>query len=417
MKTVKTTDAKPLLLLFPFEQLAHYLRCLTLAKQLATHFEIRVAYSPRYAAFVAQEDLETFDCPGMNVDLVLDCVKRFDFSWINRNDLEAALQNQIAAIETWRPAIVLGDAVPTLNMAAEKTGVPYVSLMNGYMSKHYAGLRNMSWRHPLYKYFQFLPNYLAHPCIRLGEKQTFEKIHQPFRELRQQHGLLKKRSYADELEGDLNLLCDLPELFPQTNLPAHYQFIPPLLYEANTTCDVPNENRDAAKQTLFVSMGSTGDWQQVCFLNEPLFQKYNIITAGDKTGVLHGPHITALAFVNATKLFAHVDLVLCHGGNGTIYQALQAAIPALCKTAHFEQEWNVQALEKHGLGASLDGVKTAAAHMKLIEAWIGKKGSAPLRFMQQRLAAATAAEPVATHLLNLLPATETVYYEAEKKSA
>jgi hypothetical protein len=36
--------------------------------------------------------------------------------------------------------------------------------------------------------------------------------------------------FLDELEGDFNMICDLPELFPQTALPSNYDFIGPLYY-------------------------------------------------------------------------------------------------------------------------------------------------------------------------------------------
>jgi len=409
---------KPVLLIFPFEQLAHYLRCLTLAKHLEPYFQIYVAYSQPYATFVQQEGFETFDCPGMDATQVLECVKRFDFSWINTQNLQTSLTNQIAAIERLQPAVVLGDTVPTLCMAAEKTGVPYVSLMNGYMSKYYAGVRKMSWRYPLYPYFKFLPAPLLDYFTQKGEQASFFTIHNPFRQLRQQYGLLKKWRYADELEGDLNLLCDLPALFPQRNLPGHYQIIPPLIYQAPTKTLLPEGKWNPNKQTLFVSMGSTGDWQQAAFLNDPHFQKYNIITAGDKTGVIQGTHVIPVRFANAQQLFPQVDLVLCHGGNGTIYQALQYGIPILCKTAHFEQEWNVQALQQKQLGASLDAVHSLAQLAKIIDTWMGRKGSKPLWQIQQLLAHSTNMQPVIERIRSLLPApAKTVYRHPQKKSA
>lgn len=407
---------KPLLLIFPFEQLAHYLRCLLLARHLAPYFEIRVAYSRSYANFVAQEGFETFACPGMDMDTVLACVKRFDFSWLHKRSLDQAYQHQVAAIEKWKPVVVLGDAVPTLKMAAEKTGVPYVALMNGYMTKYYAGVRHMSWRFPLYKYFRYLPGPLLDQLTKWGEQQSFRDIHKPFQNLRQQYGLSKKSLYPDELEGDLNFICDLPELFPQKPLPSNYQFIPPLLYEAGSESHIAEPPLDKTKQTIFVSMGSTGDWQQVRFLNEPLFQQYHLITAGDQAGVVQGAHVTPLPFANLQQLLPKVDLALCHGGNGTVYQALQAGLPVLCKTAHFEQEWNVRAVERLQLGASLDGLKSSVDHLAVIKAWMGQKARKPLRTVQQRLTNAFHFEPVATRVLRLLPTTKTVYKKVQNSA-
>lgn len=409
--------AKPRLLIFSFEQLAHYLRCLTLAKQLASHFEVQVAHSPRYASFVEAAGFQTFSCEGLDIDAVLACVKKFDFSWLNLKNLEDVLNRQVAAIEKARPALVLGDTMPTLKMAAEKTGVPYVSLQNGYMTKHYAGVRTMSRRYPPYRYFRYLPKIVLDPITNWGERKTFYRIHRPFKILRRQYGVLKKFYYPDELEGDLNLICDLPELFPQRTLPGNYQFIPPLVYEPNAAPQGVLKKLNRSKRTLFVSMGSTGDWPQVSFLSELKFERYNIITAGDKQNVVRGPHVIALSFASARQVFPHVDLVLCHGGNGTIYQALLFGIPVLFKTAHFEQEWNAQAVQENGLGASLDHIKNTADYLKIIEAWVDKKGSEPLRRMQQKLETTNNFEIAIVHMKKLLPsATKTVYQEAEGKT-
>ncbi|MDQ3842876.1 MAG: hypothetical protein M3342_02510, partial [Bacteroidota bacterium] len=85
----------------------------------------------------------------------------------------------------------------------------------------------------------------------------------------------------------------------------------------------------------------------------------------------------SLPFVPADAILPLTDLVICHGGNGTLYQALAYGIPLLCKTSHVEQEWNVQALERKGLGESLDRISTPIQYQKAVERWIDKKDSAP----------------------------------------
>jgi UDP:flavonoid glycosyltransferase YjiC (YdhE family) len=409
---------KPLLLIFPFEQLAHYLRCLVLAKNLAPHFEIRVAHSDAYAAFIQQEGFETFSCAGMDAVGVLACVKKFDFSWLNSTSLQQSFSNHVAAIENLQPDVVLGDTVPTLSMAAEKTGVPCIQLMNGYMSKHFAGMRKMSWRYPLYNFLSILPESIFDQLTKKGERLSFHKIHQPFKALRQQHGLSKKMFYPDELEGNLNLLCDLPYLFPQQHLPESYVHTPPLLYASDKSSNALVHQLDPAKKTIFVSMGSTGDWEQVAFLNNAYYRRYNIVTAGDVKGVVQGPQVIRSSFANPEPLFQHVDLVLCHGGNGTIYQALRYGIPLLCKTAHFEQEWNVQALEQKGLGASLDGITRQSGFQKQLALWIDKKGSAPLQLIQEQLRATADFTPVVNRIRELLQLeAQTLYINEVKQTA
>lgn len=138
-------------------------------------------------------------------------------------------------------------------------------------------------------------------------------------------------------------------------------------------------------------MGSTGDWNKVSFLNHPSFQKYNVIAAGDVENALHAAHIIKTAFAHTQELFPFTDLVICHGGNGTIYQSLACGIPVLCKTNHFEQEWNVDALERSKMGKSLDDLIHVHEYVNLVAEWIDKKakgiGDYPnkIRLQQERL--------------------------------
>jgi UDP:flavonoid glycosyltransferase YjiC (YdhE family) len=221
-----------------------------------------------------------------------------------------------------------------------------------------------------------------------GEYIAFYQVHKPFRNIRKKQGLLPTKNYLDELEGDINLICDLVELFPQEALPPDYALISPLYYEANTASEQLTEMLDKTKKTIFVSMGSTGDWNKVRFLNHPFFQKYNLVAAGDADNALHAAHIIKSEFVNTQELFPFTDLVICHGGNGTIYQSLAYGIPVLCKTNHFEQEWNVDALERFKLGKSLDEMMDVHEYIALVAEWIDKKakglGDYPKKIQLQR---------------------------------
>ncbi|TDH29062.1 hypothetical protein EXU57_03040 [Segetibacter sp. 3557_3] len=378
-------ETKPLLLVFPFDVLAHYLRCLKLANYLSAYFEVRFLYSEKYQHFVRMEGYATFEGINLDADHIQDCVRRFDFSWINKNDLEKVYLNQVEIISTLRPAAVLADMSPTLKMAAESIGVPCVALMNSYLSRYYAQVHPMPKSHPLAGYIKLLPERMANYFIALGEQKSFKEIHQPFNQLRSKYGLSEQTSYQDEMEGDINLLCDLPELFPQKTLPANYFFVPPLYYDFPGDSSELLHQLDPERKTIFVTMGSTGNWQNGAFLNDPLFDNYNMIIAGDHNNFVTRPGVIKSNFVNIHDLFGVTDLVICHGGNGTIYQALLYALPVLCKTAHFEQEWNVRMLEQMKVGKSLDNVTSARAHVQLVDEWVGKKNSPVLIKLRHRL--------------------------------
>jgi UDP:flavonoid glycosyltransferase YjiC (YdhE family) len=366
---------KPLLLIFPFDQLSHYLRCINLAKQLRPYFQIRFAHSDKYISFLVKEDFQTFSCLSFDSAVVMKQITKFEFSWLTQKTLEPVFRDQVRAINELKPLAVLGDANATLRMATEKTGVKYISLMNGYMTNYYSFTRKLSKTHPAYKVANFLPAPLENKVTEWGERIKFRQIQKAFNKIRKQHGLEKVSSYLDELEGAVNLVCDLTDLFPQKALPSHFKIIPPLYYDAAIEQTGIIEMLDGSKKTIFVSMGSTGDWKKVTFLNHAYFKKYNIVAAGDINNILSSSNIIKRDFIYHRNFLPHVHLVICHGGNGTIYQALSYCIPLLCVTTHFEQEWNVQSLEKKGLGKSLDEVTRMNDYFMLIEEWIEKRNT------------------------------------------
>jgi UDP:flavonoid glycosyltransferase YjiC (YdhE family) len=356
-----------------------------LAKHFNAFFEIRFAYSPTYAHFVQEEGYQTFLCKSMDPRQVMDCVKNFDFSWVNEQSLDVVFSDQVKVIQRLNPVAVLGDTSLTLKMAAEKTGVTYIALMNGYMSKHYAFTRKLSRTHPVYRFVSILSGQLLDMITQKGEAIAFYKLHRPFKKIRSANGLAKKNTYLDELEGDVNLICDLETMFPQKALPSGYSIIAPLYFDTEIIYSQIALQPDPQKRTIFVTMGSTGDWQNVAFLNNAYFRKFNIVTAGDSGKLINAPGIVSLPFVNIHELFHVTDLVICQGGNGTIYQSLLYAIPVLCKTNNFEQEYNVEAVERLQAGRSLDSITELNDHINIIEEWIGRKNSGPLEALKHQV--------------------------------
>ncbi|HEX8356518.1 MAG TPA: hypothetical protein VF610_03865 [Segetibacter sp.] len=380
---------KPVLLVFPFNVMAHYLRCIQLAKYLQPYFHIQFLHSDQYNAFVAQAGYGTFACATLNAEKVQQCVASFDFTWLNENDLTYLYNAQVKIINELGASAVLGDMSPTLKMAAEKTGVFHLSLLNGYLSSYYQYVRRVPRSFHLYKFVNALPKTLANYFTTMGEQISFHDIHRPFSKIRKRAGLTAKYSYLQELEGDVVLLCDLPDIFPQKDLPSNYYFIPPLYYQNEDGNNELIKNIDPSKKTLYVSMGSTGNWNNISFLNNSDYYHYNIITAGDRNNIIRGSNVFSYSFVNNAKLFNITDLVICHGGNGTTYQALSYGIPVLCKTTHLEQEYNVDGLQRLQLGKSLNDFKDDQEYMEVTRQWVERKGSLQFNTIKDKIAGST----------------------------
>lgn len=386
-ETLQGADDKPRLMVFPLDMAAHYLRCLELCKKLRSQFEIVVASSPTYNKFIQKWGFPTFEVANFDAEEITAAAARFDFAWLNAPTIERVLASQVQAIEEHRPAVVLGDAAFTLKMAAEITAVPFVALLNGYMSKYCRVTRKVAPSHPAYPYAKTLPSRVFDRLTRTIEHAMFEKIHAPFRQVRRRHRLAKRRYFLEELEGDLTWICDLPSFFPQKKLPATYEFIGPLVYDDNN--DEPDIRAFLGQHhpNILVTMGSTGHWKQLRRLRDPLFQDHRIIVSGNGCHTLAGDHIFTQPFVNHVSILPHIDLVVCHGGNGTIYQALAHGVPLLCYPSHFEQEWNIQRLTDLGLGARLSDTVDAAQLRDEIETWIQRRGERQFADVQDSIKA------------------------------
>jgi UDP:flavonoid glycosyltransferase YjiC (YdhE family) len=353
MNTSESARENKRILIFPFNLLSHYLRCLVLAGRYRDNgYEVLFLHSEEYITHIREHGYETFRADQFDSAYVMQCSAKFSFGWLNQKDIKRVYLSQKQAIEQYKPEFVIGDMAPCLKMAAEASSSKYVALMNGYMSRYYAHVRKLSRTHPAYKYLSKLPEKWADSITSLAEKRAFRKVHQPFDRLRKQYGLKKVGDFLAEMEGDENLICDLPKLFPQHSLPDNYRFIDPLMYKPNGLDSKWIPELDTSKHIICVCMGSSGDWQQLAFLNEPKFSEYTIITAGDKERVLVGSHILSRDFVDLDELLPKCSLLICHGGNGTIYAGLKAGLFMLCVSRYFEQEWNIHALERIGYGKS-----------------------------------------------------------------
>jgi UDP:flavonoid glycosyltransferase YjiC (YdhE family) len=90
-------------------------------------------------------------------------------------------------------------------------------------------------------------------------------------------------------------------------------------------------------------------------------------------------------FLNISYIISKVDLVLTHGGNGSIYQALYGGVPVLCYPVIFEQEWNVRRIADLGFGDMIPKHFTADKLKKIIEKWIGTARSEKFKRISNRI--------------------------------
>ena len=335
------------ILVAPYNLLAHYLRCIELVKNISIDAEIIFLKSGKYDSFVQNSGFKTLSETTKTYDAVIEKAESFDFSWINHKSVTNTVESLIHIIETEKPDFIIGDTYLGLRIAARYCKTPLISVFNAYLTHHYNDIRPVPHTHKANKYKPRLSQASWERIIRTVEKLTLRKVHKPFRKIRRSFNLEVYTDLLDEFAGDYNLLCDDPEIFPSKHLPNNYKYCGPLLY----SCHDHNHNllqfleNNKQRETILITMGSTGKLSSLGNLTDTFWQNYNIIITGaeeDKTE--HNIYYTT--FLNFDDFAPLIDLVICHGGNGTMYQAINKNIAIIAVPTIFEQEWNTYRFEK-----------------------------------------------------------------------
>ena len=373
-KKNKCMPDKPVILIFPFDLMSHFFRSLRVAIALKDQYEVYLNGSGKYDDWLGKAGIKSFSCLQLDAEMALEKTGKFDFSWLNAGALEAVFLEQVQTIKRFNPAMVIGDTSFPLKMAAEAAGVKHLSILNAYSTRYYQYTRRLSPRHRAAPLISWLPDIFYLPMVRMGEAWNFYQILKEFNKVRRKHKLRPTAHYLEELAGDTNVLCDLPEIFPQKKLPGNFNFIGPLFYPLDLLNGKLMEKLDPGKPTILITLGSSTDWDRFTFLNSEEYSAYNLVVVGEKNEVLHAPFIIKVPFVNYEEVLPQVDLVICHGGNGTIYHALKNKIPVLCLEFHLEQTWNIQRMEDLGYGQNLIKIHPHRVH-EIVQFWLEKKSS------------------------------------------
>jgi UDP:flavonoid glycosyltransferase YjiC (YdhE family) len=114
-------------------------------------------------------------------------------------------------------------------------------------------------------------------------------------------------------------------------------------------------------------MGSTGTVEQVRPITRRLLDRgYQVICttgAGKPDLWPEESDFHAVRYAPGRALCAAADVVLCHAGNGTIYQALSEGTPVVGVPEFHDQEFNMQRIEAMGLGRRARSGKKLPEHV------------------------------------------------------
>jgi MGT family glycosyltransferase len=273
--------------------------------------------------------------------------------------IERSIRSDLEVMEKVKPDLVVGDMHWTLHTSAELAGVPYASITNACWTNYDAS--------PIYAFddhfsTRLMGRRLATRMMPRLKEALASYWALAYRRLRRRWGLDpdRARNIFQVIEGNLTLLADIPEYAPTRDLPENIHYVGPILWNSQWKDWTPPtwfQELDPARPTVYFTLGSSGEvdyFRQVRDVFSGTRFQVIMTTGGLVAGVDNLPsNIHVLDFAPGLEIMKRSDVVLNHGGNGTIYQAIAAGIPIIGIPAHVDQERNLQRVEDLGFGLKL----------------------------------------------------------------
>jgi len=339
--------------------LAHISRLLEIAKVLRSDGnEIVFAGYGEYLQVAEQHGFATRELPYISRQQLVESVRSQKNlrNLYQYEQLKEFVEAELALYKELNPDLVMLDNRPTARISAEKAGLKTVAVLNVQMSNY----RKIPFYSLCARLQPDWAQWLAAPIDRVEnmiECFFYDRIVMAdVNRLRRDLGLPRLYSYQHE-EGDLSFLADIPEFNPVRRLPSHARYIGPLTWHNDLPPPACLAKLDKDRKTVYFSLGSDSLEELAEHFGMLTEKGMQVVVACGKTerdiGQSSIPHVYFEEFVNTDKLLPLCDIVCCHGGNGTLYQAIAFGIPIVCVTTHAEQYYGARRIQQLGLGAVL----------------------------------------------------------------
>ncbi len=329
--------------------LSHVAKCLALSEELGKRgHDVRTAVSRKHSAFLTQLSVEHDVLPDIQEN---DESGFPSVEWFREPTRIADCVNaELSLIRQYRPDRVLGVFRFTLKASAALAGVPYDSLICGCMipqSQEVLGYADDdpgrdNQRIILDGFFRYAGSKLGKALTAFG----LEKVNGDIR---------------NSLRGERTFLWDFPEFIPLPGDTPGILHVGPVSWNQWPYDHVDIGSIRGNERPLAVVAFGT------CTVCLPSAQRiirvliglgYTVLlAAGGQRKFLDcmppEPHLLVSSFAPLPDLLPHTALLVTHGGQLTVFEALQHKVPVVVMPFQPEQAHNGVCLERLGCGTRL----------------------------------------------------------------
>lgn len=344
--------AKKILVIGDSMSLAHVARAMVLARQLDEEgHHVLFATGKPHQELAHQEGFDSYQVECVPPSQALAAIRRgshiFDLATVSRY-----VKSDLALIDETSPDLIVGDMRMSLNVSSELAGIPFWSIVSGYMTPFYSAEEHPPETFPIVR---LLGQRISRAIFPGLKKLTLRQFARHFNRYRKKHGLKPIENVLDAIcSPHGNLIADLPEYAPCHNLPDHFRYVGPLIWEPKLPEPDWLSELQPDQPTVYVTLGSTGDERNAVRLLALLRDHgYQVLTTtgGRFKGVPEG--IFATDYAPGSALLRHSQAVICHGGSLTVYQAISKGVPIVGIPTFHDQETNMDRVTALGWGVEV----------------------------------------------------------------
>nr|WP_319491232.1 nucleotide disphospho-sugar-binding domain-containing protein [uncultured Desulfobacter sp.] len=352
-------------LFLPFTHtISHLSRPLEIAKQMLD-FGGRISFAGESCKtkFIAQEGFHVYPLFEVDPDLLFGNIRNRKIKFISDSIIEKMIRADLSLFDKIKPDLVVSDGRFSVMISAQIAGIRHASVVNG-SSTAYRAIPYL----PFIKqkaFDEFPPKglipKLLNPVNLKIEMLMFDNIMCIFKTLSRKYGLHQKVTATNCLCGtDLTLIADIPEFFPTLNLPSDYHYIGPITWKAPLSESFPPwwPPKKQNKTLIYLTMGTTGEsglFQSIYNVLKNMDDVIIVITTGSQSNeIISVPDkVYVTDFMDGDAIMELCDMVICHGGNGTIYQAMAHGIPVIGIPTIPDQDFNMRRVQALGVGKKI----------------------------------------------------------------
>jgi MGT family glycosyltransferase len=351
------TKRKKILFIPHSDGLAHITRCLAIADLLPkSKYHMRFAVSLDKRAFVRKAGYGTYT---MSPSTSFDVVEEFKFARKEEyiDLLSSYIQEDMDIMDKYKPDIVISDKRISACISTKIKKIPWITIVNSiYLKEFWKGNGlDLSEKKFLKQVFHFIGWFYVNFISRQALKVPFHKVSDQF----------AKASVYAQFDADLKLVVDVPEYNSLSPLPEDAYFVGPLFWQGfEKKQPAWFRKLDKKRPIIYLSLGGTIYNQEMfnstveAIANTP----YQLIVSlgpnfkKSKIGKLP-ENVFVETYLPGQKACKIADVVVHHGGHGTVMQALKYGKPSVVIPHNYGQWYNAKRVERLKCGINLNPLK------------------------------------------------------------